>query len=268
MKVERILLDLDGVLSDFFSEALRRLNEALGEKVLREDYIVDWGGPFHMHEVFDISPARFWEIVEQGDNFWSSLKPFPWAKELLEHCRQHAEVTIATSPSEHPLCAAQKMRWCQEHLGLSASQVMIGSRKYLMAQRNTLLIDDLDPNVRKFRAAGGKAVCVPSNWNTLNLGLADVLTAITGGEWEDLKKAAAINTEHKLRQTGGGDVLLTRVELAPKFGFSVRTLDRLVKQRVIPHVRVGNLVRFRLEDVMAALDRNATVQDCASKVTE
>ncbi len=65
----------------------------------------------------------------------------------------------------------------------------------------------------------------------------------------------------KPRHTGNGELLATRQEMAAKLGWSVRTLDRMVKARVVPHVRAGKLVRFDPGRVMAALHRNLEVKE-------
>ena len=63
------------------------------------------------------------------------------------------------------------------------------------------------------------------------------------------------------RKTGGGDVLKTREELARATGWSKRTIDRLVASKTIPHIRVGRTIRFRLDAVMNALEKNSTVRE-------
>jgi excisionase family DNA binding protein len=60
------------------------------------------------------------------------------------------------------------------------------------------------------------------------------------------------------RSRGNGHVLLNRHGLAQQLGLSVRTVDRLVEARRIPVIRAGRSVRFRLDRVLEALDRNAT----------
>lgn len=65
----------------------------------------------------------------------------------------------------------------------------------------------------------------------------------------------------KPRLTGNGTLLATRQEMATKLGWSVRTLDRMVKARVVPYVRAGRLVRFDPGRVMAALHRNLEVKE-------
>ena len=52
--------------------------------------------------------------------------------------------------------------------------------------------------------------------------------------------------------------LVTAKEIARELHCSVSTVYGLTSRREIPCVRVGHLVRFSLERVLAALDRNAT----------
>lgn len=165
--ITQSLLDLDGVLSDFLSLALKKLNYELDEPVAPltpESYSVI--GKFNIAEVYGLSMTEFWETIERGDRFWCNIEPFPWAKDLYEWLATVAPVTICTSPSHHIQCAGQKVEWVKRHLGLENSHMMIGGRKYLMAKPEHLLIDDYLKNVSEFTTAGGSAVQVPSNWNT------------------------------------------------------------------------------------------------------
>ena len=66
------------------------------------------------------------------------------------------------------------------------------------------------------------------------------------------------------RKSGGGSELKTRQELAQALGYSVRTLDRLTAAKVIPHIRTGRLVRYRLESVLSALQRNCEIKEVAA----
>ena len=52
--------------------------------------------------------------------------------------------------------------------------------------------------------------------------------------------------------------LLTPKEAARFLGISNRTLDRLVKQGLVAVVRLGGSRRFRLEDLLAAIEQNRT----------
>jgi 5'(3')-deoxyribonucleotidase len=165
--ISNILCDLDGVLADFASLAIEKLNWYVDEPIAQmtiESYA--HVGKFNIAEVYGISMSEFWLRLEKGDKFWCNEKPFPWAKDLLDWLGTIAPVTICTSPSNHPVACKQKTEWVEKHLGLNNNHLMIGSRKYLMGKSENLLIDDYERNVKAFRDAGGKAIQVPSNWNT------------------------------------------------------------------------------------------------------
>jgi len=70
-------------------------------------------------------------------------------------------------------------------------------------------------------------------------------------------------TTPKPRKSGGGSELKTRQELAQALGYSVRTVDRLTKSKVIGHIRTGRLIRYRLDSVMASLQRNCEVKEAS-----
>jgi 5'(3')-deoxyribonucleotidase len=167
MKQRQILLDMDGVLSNFVEGAIGQLNRELATDLTVKEY-VQKGYGWNMWEPYEITPNAWWSLLEKDPNIWSNLKPFPWAKQLYNKLKEFGEVTILTAPSENPYCAAQKIGWLYGHLGINSSSVMIGSRKYLMAG-NGILIDDYPKNVKDFTEAGGEGIVVPSNWNTLDL---------------------------------------------------------------------------------------------------
>lgn len=184
MKPNQILLDLDGVLSNFLGLAIERLNQALN----RDEPVPDMDermfaliGNWSIAEVYAISDDQFWETLEHKDDFWCSIAPFPWARELYEWLKTIAPVTICTSPSLHPKCAGQKIEWAMRHLGIHNSGMMIGGRKHLMARPGSVLIDDYPKNCAAFREAGGVAIQVPSNWNTHPLTFEAVQSSIRDG---------------------------------------------------------------------------------------
>jgi len=168
MKNTRInwCVDCDGVLSDFTSYALDALNDKLRTKITLEQYAKT--KEFSMYKVFNISPSLFWKTIEDAD-IWSNMDPFLWALDLIDYLDHYGDITICTSPSRNPQCAAKKIIWIQKHLGLGINSIMIGSRKYLMAKDGNVLIDDWDKNTKEFTEHGGKAILVPSNWNTPDL---------------------------------------------------------------------------------------------------
>lgn len=162
-----IICDMDGILSDFFSSALQKLNKATGKSITREEYVTH--NSFDMEKIWGISQVRFWEIIEDTDDYWESLNPFPWAKDLYEYLSVFGKVTIGTTPSPYnETCPAQKIRWLKKHLEIKSTDVMIGSRKYLMANEKTILVDDYHINTEKFTENGGVSCLLRSNWNCLD----------------------------------------------------------------------------------------------------
>jgi hypothetical protein len=65
----------------------------------------------------------------------------------------------------------------------------------------------------------------------------------------------------KRKQTGGGQLLKTPIEMAGLLGFSKRTLARLTKAKLVPVVRVQRLCFYDPARVMAALQRNLEVKE-------
>jgi 5'(3')-deoxyribonucleotidase len=203
-----ILCDLDSVLADFFSAALKDLNwhyrlrdedapwqdgnfilhvnqfkkSQSGECPIKqrpppitvEEYI-ETKNP-NMHEVWGITSKQFWAAIDYP-NFWFYLQPFPWAKKLVKYLKSKGTLTIATAPG-HIRSFSEKADWLRTHLDIDKNDIMIGKHKWLMARDDSVLIDDLPANVKEFRIYGGNAILVPSNWNKRDLSFEDVIGAI------------------------------------------------------------------------------------------
>ncbi len=165
MKIKNILLDMDGVIADFFGSALVNINNYYPEKALSEEEYRK-NATFDMAERFGISKSGFLDAINY-EEFWSNLDIFPWAQTLYNSLNEIAPVTIASSPIyNNDNCIAEKLRWLKRHFGINSSQCMFGSKKYLMAKDDVVLIDDYRKNVDKFKDCGGYAILVPSSWNT------------------------------------------------------------------------------------------------------
>lgn len=165
--VKHVLLDMDGVLADFFGAAITRLNGYTGRSITPESYVEHHSGVYDLEEVYGITSRQFWEAVDKP-GFWLGMEPMPHARGLLDfligECR--FDVFISSSPSMSDHCVAEKRRWLDRHLKFPASRCMFGSAKHLMARPDALLVDDLPKNCDRFVVYGGRAACVPSNWNT------------------------------------------------------------------------------------------------------
>ena len=153
------LIDMDGVLVDFVTAALR-LHDRL-------EVLADWpAGHWDMPEAMGITSREFWgRIHEAGADFWSSLEPYPWCDDLFALVEASGPWCILTSPSSDPSCAAGKISWLQNRFGRGFRAFLIGPPKWMCARSDQLLIDDNDTNVERFRARGGRAILFPRPWN-------------------------------------------------------------------------------------------------------
>lgn len=168
---------MDGVLADFFTTAIERLNAHTGENITVPDYAEAKSG-WDLHKAYGMGSNRMWAILDAPGDFWQSLKPFPWAHFLVSFANCFGDVYIATSPRPDPLCYYQKTKWLQDHLGIDLSKVIPTNHKHLMSRKDTILIDDSPKNIDRFNEGEGIGILVPSNWNTINLQYTEVCGVI------------------------------------------------------------------------------------------
>jgi len=150
----QILCDVDGVLADFYNAAL----EAHGAT---EDDIP--AGVWDIAGPLGLTDAEFWKPIDNYE-FWNGLDQYPYAKVLLEMLGKYGTITFATSPSYSKDCYAAKVSWLHREVG-ATNNMMLGSRKYLMAKPGVILIDDNEKNCQDFEDAGGRAILFPCRWN-------------------------------------------------------------------------------------------------------
>lgn len=162
MDLERIFLDLDGVLADWATPAIRACG---GDPAT---VFSSWPvGTYDLAEALGISTSAMWRAVDmQGAKMWATLEPYPWCGDLFGICEDLAPTTILTSPSTDPSAASGKTRWLQSVFGTGFRRYLIGPDKAACARPGAILIDDSDANCEKFRASGGDAIVFPQIWNT------------------------------------------------------------------------------------------------------
>lgn len=149
-----ILVDCDGVLADFVSSAARVHGKS--PEILSWDFWLEWG----------LEPEEFWAPLATRD-FWLGLQPYKWANDFLASLRELGEVTICTSPMHlnTEVCIGAKLDWLESYFGIRPVDVMVGRKKWLMAGKGRVLIDDYEENVSKFWQAGGSSILFPQPWN-------------------------------------------------------------------------------------------------------
>jgi len=154
--MKKIFLDLDGVIVDWDQGVIDWFNlDATHEDVTH------WGS---LCDMTGLSDADFWgQLCEEW--FWEGLKFTEYAAEVLYYLKD-LDVCLLTSPAMHT--AGWRQNWIQKNLPeyFHAKRYLIGPGKEHVARADTILIDDYEVNVNKFREAGGEAILFPQPWNS------------------------------------------------------------------------------------------------------
>lgn len=163
--ISRVLVDLDGVMTDFVGAALK-LHRFTPEEVLPH-----MRGKYDIEKILEIPARDFWRKISEDDLFWHELEKTEEADSLLElvskRPRSPEQVFFCSSPTSDPASHHGKAMWVKKHYPVYLRRLILCSQKHFLANRDTLLIDDSDNNVDAFKKAGGRAILVPRPWNSL-----------------------------------------------------------------------------------------------------
>jgi len=152
----KIFLDLDGVLRDWISGIYKLFDcepiKNIGWSTL----------PDYVCKEYNISKSVFWE--RQNYYFWANLNPLPYMHQILDLLPRE-RTCILTSPTLNSAGGTQA--WIRKYLPrfFDRKQYLIGPAKQFCASYASLLIDDNDEHVEKFRKYGGSAILFPQPWN-------------------------------------------------------------------------------------------------------
>jgi len=114
---------------------------------------------------------NFWRSITQKQ--WA-LMPlsdfFPWLLKTCAHLVGRKNIYIVTAsidiPTQAPDYMVGKLEWIYAHFPLwMHQQYVITRHKYLLAQPDTLLIDDHPGHIDAFIKSGGQGLLVPRPWN-------------------------------------------------------------------------------------------------------
>lgn len=144
----RILLDCDGVIADFCSEALKIINRKT--KRSRKDRFE----PHHVTQ-WDICQSigmpELWPEVHKAarkKGFCSKIKPYSHAKHGVEKLRQLGEVFVVTSPISAPHWVHERTEWLKAHFEIPKSNVVHTDAKHVIV--GNVLIDDKFENIESW----------------------------------------------------------------------------------------------------------------------
>lgn len=152
--IQSVFVDMDMVLADFITGLEYKYNVSLPD-----------GFGYEAGRALD----RSWEVLkwELNQDFWSGLKPMPWAQTLMKWLTHEFDQVYILSTVE-PINGYidGKLLW----LGIWFPEyvdklITVGHDcKHLLARPSALLIDDYPKNIKAWRARRGKAIQVPARW--------------------------------------------------------------------------------------------------------
>lgn len=150
-----VYVDMDGVLADLFNHAAA-IHDVEHYNQMSKD---EW--------------ETFFRDIDAHDLF-ANIPPFPNANELLTMVKQMAGgYQILSSPLSYDREGSirGKREWLAQHIRVRPNAVIFEheKQKYAVQSDGTpnILIDDYGVNIRKWDAAGGKAIKYQADENTL-----------------------------------------------------------------------------------------------------
>lgn len=170
MKITRIILDQDELLTDFVGAACKLWGTTTQEVVKNwEPGKWDMTGPVGLTVLGKkLTDEEFWERINGDDEFWENMPSTPFRQELLAVVVQvvRDNYHIVSSPSRCPTCYNGKVKWLKREFGNEFNRFALTPHKEIFAQPGVLLIDDRDSNVENFIKHGGAGIVFPTHHNS------------------------------------------------------------------------------------------------------
>ena len=177
--MKKIYIDVDGVLADFVSAvAIRTTNphnwRALPQRLYRK-------GDQSLHKILGFEDHK--SMMSKCDNqiFWETLRPLPDAVSFVHFILTYAsqnpcELYFLTTPPEEKYESFFVGRriwlenfWEHNFPMVEQPKIIFSDRKEdYVEDPDSILLDDYEENVWKWEGCGGKAMLVPTPWNTRN----------------------------------------------------------------------------------------------------
>jgi len=169
-RITRIMVDLDDVFNNFTACAMRFLGCPPCEFPVECGYDIVAAMNLKHPTINNWVPWQIWGMLD--DTLWEDMTTSDLHDTLLDHCVDivgRDNVFICSTLTNNVSCTSGKLKWMQKHLpDWIQNQYVFTTKKYLLANKNTLLIDDYHGNTLAFEGAGGRAILVPRPWNPYN----------------------------------------------------------------------------------------------------
>lgn len=168
--ITRVMLDIDDVLNNFTSHAMRYLGCDNVEFPVECGYnivaAINLAHPIHNKW----TPNQVWTHL--GERLWLDIPVSDLCADVVWDCVElvgQDNVFLCSSLTKNHRCTKGKLGWMDRCLpGWLRDQYILTPHKYLLANENTLLIDDYHGNTSDFEEAGGRTILVPRPWNPNN----------------------------------------------------------------------------------------------------
>jgi 5'(3')-deoxyribonucleotidase len=165
-----LILDADGIITDWGHAALGALNGSLPLPKKMEDILINYG--MHTNQFEKLYGGRDEMVAfikNQGQDFWRNVPVFSWANDLVKNIKKFAqiydfELAICTSPSNWANAATPKIE--QLHKLYPDIPIIVTRHKEFLAHKDALLVDDGKHNIEKFESVGGIGYLVPNPYKT------------------------------------------------------------------------------------------------------
>lgn len=157
----RVFLDIDGVLADFHQGILDLYK-------LTEDEFKTKVKPGSFWWDQDIDPKLMEKL---NSEFWAELQKTSDGDDIiqiLENEFGQQNICLLTNHVNNPSYAYGKIQWINNHYPQYKHQYLLGTNKYYVANKDTLLVDDADHNCDDFIKHGGHGILIPRYWNSLH----------------------------------------------------------------------------------------------------
>lgn len=135
-----IFCDMDGVLTDFESSALRLTQSTEYDKS-------DFWKSLHSLE------------LDEVEKFWATMPWHPGGKKLWTFIGRYNPTVLSAPDNSRPefreACESGKTQWIKKNLRPTPKNVIFETDKFKYAHSNSVLIDDKTKNIDPWEQAGG-----------------------------------------------------------------------------------------------------------------
>lgn len=160
--MNRIFLDLDGVIVNFEKQVTKLFNIDIENKQVRT--FLKESDPSRGIADLVGGKSKFWSRVgREGEAFWSEMELLPWGMDLYNDMKKLCpNVFFLTSPSHEPSSLAGKAKFIRTHF--KTNNFLIGSPKFACGSKYSLLVDDTPKKINEFKEFGGNIYLFPNQY--------------------------------------------------------------------------------------------------------